>query len=138
MIKLIIVALGLLAGLLSACSSVADRPPEAATQATDPAVQEARPLPASSGSQASGPGPSAAEPSPAAAAATPIPELGFDDARVEGLVAEWETDLAAINRVADCVERELGLQRPLLPEDFALQANQPAILSCVKREVGNE
>ena len=135
MIKLIIVALGLLAGLLSACSSVADRPPEAATQATDPAVQEARPSPASSGSSGGVPGSNAAEPSPAA---KPIPELGFDDDRVAGLVAEWETDLAAINRVADCVERELGLRRPLLPEDFALQAHQPAIVSCIKREVGNE
>ena len=137
MIKLIIVALGLLAVLLSACSSAADRPPEAASQAAAPAVQEARPLPASSGSQASGSGSSAVAPNPAAASATPSPQPGVDDERVEGLVAEWETDLAAINRIADCVERELGLERPLLPEDFALQANQPAIVSCIEREVGN-
>ena len=66
------------------------------------------------------------------------PQPGVDDGRAEALVAEWEADLAPINRLAECIRQELGLGRPLLPEDLALQANQPAIVSCVKREVGNE
>ena len=136
MIKPIFATIGLLAVLLTACGSAADSPPEAAAPATVPA----RPIPVLEAVQFRSAVCKDFAPSPAAVAtsAAPIPEPGFDDDRVEGLVAEWEADLAAINRVADCVERELGLRRPLLPEDFALQANQPAIVSCVKREVGNE
>ena len=53
-------------------------------------------------------------------------------------MAEWEADLASIKQVTECIEQELGLSRPLLPEDLALQGNQPAIVSCVQQEVGNE
>ena len=73
-----------------------------------------------------------------ASAIPPAPQPGVDDGRADALVAEWEADLAPINLLAECIQQELGLGRPLLPEDLALQANQPAIVSCVKREVGNE
>ena len=63
---------------------------------------------------------------------------GNDDDRVESLVAEWEGDLASTKRVSECVEQALGLKRPLLPEDLQLQANQPAIVTCLKAEVGDD
>ena len=69
---------------------------------------------------------------------TQSPQQELDDDRVEGLVAEWESDLASVARVVECVKRTLGLERPLRPEDFDLQANQPAILACVKAEVGGQ
>lgn len=69
---------------------------------------------------------------------TQSPQQELDDDRVEGLVSEWESDLASVAKVVACVERTLGLERPLRPEDFDLQANQPAILACVKAEVGGQ
>ena len=145
MLKPILAALALFALGLTACGSAADNPPAAPAPAAAPAATEssaaADPVaPVEPGA------PAAAQqvqpPVPAAAAASPgataNPEPAFDDARVEGLVAEWETDLALIAQVADCVEQELGLERPLQPEDFQLQAHQPAIVACVAKEVGNE
>ena len=143
MLKPILAALALFALGLTACGSAADNPPAAVPQqsaapAAPAAVVVDPAAPAAPAEQ-----PAAAQPSaPAAAAASPgataNPEPGFDDARVEGLVAEWETDLALIAQVAECVEGELGLERPLRPEDFQLQAHQPAIVACIAKEVGNE
>lgn len=153
MLKPILAALALLTLGLTACGSAADNPPAAPGPAAEPvsvapAVAEssaaAEPVvPAAPLAPAIQPAARQAQPAvPAAAAANPgataNPEPAFDDARVEGLVAEWETDLALIAQVADCVERELGLERPLQPEDFQLQAHQPAIVACVAKEVGNE
>ena len=144
MLKPILATLALLALGLTACGSAADNPPAAAVPAP------ASVTPAAAESAAAEPQAPAAPPAaqqgqpavPAVAAASPgaaaNPEPAFDDARVEGLVAEWETDLALIAQVADCVEQELGLERPLQPEDFQLQAHQPAIVACVAKEVGNE
>ena len=149
MIKLVSVLALLSAALLVACGGVsedserADTPAETQVAVT-PAQQEASdPEPTS----ASGASPSpvqqeaAATPSQSGVAtdvqsAIPSPEPKFDDDRVEGLVGEWENDLASIARVVECVERTLGLERPLRPVDFELKANQPAIVSCVKAEVG--
>lgn len=143
MLKPILAVLALFALGLTACGSAADNPPAAVAPAA--AEQSAAPaVPTAPVAQAAvDPAAPAAQPSaPAAAVANPgataNPETGFDDVRVEGLVAEWETDLALIAQVAECVEGELGLERPLLPEDFQLQAHQPAIVACIAREVGNE
>lgn len=142
MLKPILAALALLALGLTACGSAADNPPAA--------PEPASVAPAATESSSAVPVVPAAPPAvqqgqpavPAAAAASPgataNPEPAFDDARVEGLVAEWETDLALIAQVAVCVEQELGLERPLQPEDFQLQAHQPAIVACIAKEVGNE
>ena len=149
MLKPILAALALLALGLTACGSAADNPPAAAVPA--PAAEPVSVAPAAAESSAAADPIAPAAPAavqqgqpavPAVAAASPgataNPEPAFDDARVEGLVAEWETDLALIAQVADCVEQELGLERPLQPEDFQLQAHQPAIVACVAKEVGNE
>ena len=152
MLKPILAALALLALGLTACGSAADNPPAAPGPAAEPvsvapAVAEssaaAEPVaPVAPLAPAIQPAAQQAQPAVPAAAASPgatvNPEPAFDDARVEGLVAEWETDLALIAQVAECVERELGLERPLQPEDFQLQAHQPAIVACVAKEVGNE
>ena len=146
MLKPILAALALLALGLTACGSAADNSPAAAVPApvsVAPAAGE------SSAAELVDPVAPAALPAvqqgqpavPAVAAspgATVAPQPTFDDARVEGLVAEWESDLALIAQVAACVEQELGLERPLQPEDFQLQAHQPAIVACVAKEVGNE
>lgn len=139
MFKPILAVLALLALGLTACGSAADNPPVAVAP---PAVEQSA-APAAPAVPAAPAAVDPAEPAaqPAAAtsqSATANPEPGFDDARVEGLVAEWESDLALIAQVAECVERELGLERPLQPEDFQLQAHQPAIVACIAREVGNE
>ena len=147
MLKPVLATAGLLALLLTACGSVADNPPAPAM----PAATEQSAAPAAAVQQEP-PAPAAQPDSPAAAvpgsgeAAAPqtgiapaaMPEPGFADDRVEGLVAEWETDLAPISRVAECVEQALGLERPLQAEDFQLQANQPAIVACIAKEVGSE
>lgn len=150
MLKPILAALALFALGLTACGSAADNPPAAAVPApasVAPAAGEssaAEPVdPVAPQAPAIQPAAQQVQPPvPAVAAASPgataNPEPAFDDARVEGLVAEWETDLALIAQVAACVERELGLERPLQPEDFQLQAHQPAIVACVAKEVGNE
>ena len=147
MLKPILAALALFALSLTACGSAADNPPAAAVPA--PAAEPVSVAPAAAESSAAVPvapqapaiQPAVQQEQPAAAAspgAAANPEPAFDDARVEGLVAEWETDLALIAQVAACVEQELGLERPLQPEDFQLQAHQPAIVACVAKEVGNE
>ena len=151
MLKPILAALALFALGLTACGSAAENPPAAAVPApaaVAPAAAEssaaAEPVaPAEPQAPAALPADQQAPPAvPSADAASPgataNPEPAFDDARVEGLVAEWETDLALIAQVAECVEQELGLERPLQPEDFQLQAHQPAIVACVAKEVGNE
>ena len=151
MLKPILAALALFALGLTACGSAADNSPAAAVPApasVAPAVTEssaaAEPVaPAEPQVPAAASVDQQTQPAvPAADAANPgataNPEPAFDDARVEGLVAEWETDLALIAQVAACVEQELGLERPLQPEDFQLQAHQPAIVACVAKEVGNE
>lgn len=144
MLKPILAVLALFALGLTACGSAADNPPAAVAPA---AVVEQSAAPAAPVAPAA---PAAVDPAaptvqpaiPAAAVASPgvtaNPEPAFDDARVERLVSEWESDLALIAQVAECVERELGLERPLLPEDFQLQAHQPAIVACIAREVGSE
>ena len=147
MLKPILATLALLALGLTACGSAAENPPAAAVPA--PAAEPVSVAPAAAESSAAVPvapqapaiQPAVQQEQPAAAAspgAAANPEPAFDDARVEGLVAEWETDLALIAQVAVCVEQELGLERPLQPEDFQLQAHQPAIVACVAKEVGNE
>ena len=147
MIKPVSAALGLLALLLTACGSAADNPPAvntpaAAEQPAAPAatVQQNQPAPAVQPAAPAAAVPSSGEAVEAQTGLDPAatPEPGFDDARVEGLVAEWETDLSLIAQVAECVEQALGLERPLQAEDFQLQANQPAIVACVAEEVGNE
>ena len=149
MLKPILAALALLVLGLTACGSAADNPPAApapaaAPAAVAPAVAESAAAVEPVAPPAPAIQPAAQQDQPAVPAdaaspgATANPEPAFDDARVEGLVAEWETDLALIAQVADCVERELGLERPLQPEDFQLQAHQPAIVACVAKEVGNE
>ena len=148
MLKPILAALALFALGLTACGSAADNPPSAAVPApasVAPAAGEASAAaePVAPQAPAIQPAVQQGQPAvPAVAAASPgataNPEPAFDDARVEGLVAEWETDLALIAQVTACVEQELGLERPLQPEDFQLQAHQPAIVACVAKEVGNE
>lgn len=153
MLKPILAALALLAFGLTACGSAADNPPAAPAPAAEPvpvapaageSAAAAEPVaPAEPQSPAAAPAAQQGPPAGTAAdaarpGATANPEPVFDDARVEGLVAEWETDLALIAQVAACVEQELGLERPLQPEDFQLQAHQPAIVACVAKEVGNE
>ena len=146
MLKPVLVALVLLALLLTACGSAADNPPAVNTPAAAQPAAPAAPVPQNQ------PAPAAQQAAPAAAvpssgeavepqsglAPAATPKAGFDDARVEGLVAEWETDLSLIAQVAECVEQALGLERPLQAEDFQLQANQPAIVACVAEEVGSE
>ena len=140
MLKPVLATLVLLALLLTACGSAADNPPAPAmpASATEPSaaqsatVQQEPPAPAA----APGGGETAAPQTGLAPAAPPAPD--FDDARVEGLVAEWETDLSLIAQVAECVEQALSLERPLRPEDFQPQANQDAIVACIAQEVGNE
>ena len=100
-----------------------------------PAGQQPTPFPVQQASVAT---PSQSETISSVPTAAQTPQPSLDDERVEALVGEWESDLALIARVAECVERTLGLERPLRPEDFDLQANQPAILSCVKTEVGGQ
>ena len=145
MLKPILATLALLTLGLTACGSAADNSPAAEPVSVAPAVAESAAAvePVAPAAPAIQPAVQQGQPAvPAAAAASPGAtanhEPAFDDARVEGLVAEWETDLALIAQVAACVERELGLERPLQPEDFQLQAHQPAIVACVAKEVGNE
>ena len=143
MLKPILAALALFALGLTACGSAADNPPAAAPQQSAAPAAPAAVVVDPAAPVAPAAQPAVVQPAVPAAAvasqsATANPEPGFDDARVEGLVAEWETDLALIAQVAECVERELGLERPLRPEDFQLQAHQPAIVACIAREVGNE
>ena len=137
MVKPISVTIVLLAAMLIACGGVADNPQSSAVPPNIPT-----PI-------ARGVDPDPVQPEIAATAshsatnapvssATQSSQPSVDDDRVEGLVTEWETDLAPIGRLSECVERALGLDRPLRPEDFQLQANQPAIVSCVRAEVGNE
>ena len=123
--------------MLIGCGGVADRPqssavppnvPTATTGGVDPAPVQPGIAAAASKSATNAP----------VSSATQSSQPSVDDDRVEGLVTEWETDLAPIGRVSECVERALGLARPLRPEDFELQANQPAIVSCVNAEVSNE
>ena len=145
MLKPVLAALALLLLGLTACGSAADNPPApampaATEQAAAPGVQEGQPATAAQQDAPAAVGPGSGEFAvpqtvldPAAA-----PEPGFADARVEGLVAEWETDLAPIARVAECVAQALGLERPLQAEDFQLQANQDAIVACIAKEVGSE
>ena len=137
MVKPISVTIVLLAAMLIACGGVADSPQSSAVPPSvpTPIVGSVDPAPvqpeiAATASQSATNAP--------VSSATQSPQPSVDDDRVEGLVTEWETDLAPIGRVSECVERALGLERPLRPEDFELQANQPAIVSCVKAEVGNE
>lgn len=146
MLKPVLAALALLLLGLTACGSAADNSPASAMPA---AIEQSAP---STTVQQERPAPAAQQDPPAAAvpvsgeAVVPqtgldpaaAPEPGFADDRVEGLVAEWETDLAPISRVAGCVEQSLGLERPLQAEDFQLQANQPAIVACIAKEVGSE
>ena len=139
MLKPVLATLGLLALLLTACGSAADNPPAPAAsteQSAAPAaaIQQEPPV-AQQDAPAAAPnsGATAAPQNGLAPAAPPAPD--FDDARVEGLVAEWETDLELISRLASCVENALNLDRPLQPEDFQLQANQPAILACAEKEI---
>ena len=137
MVRSFLVAIGLLGALLVGCGGVAESPP---TSAVPPNVPTAivggidpisvQPGIASTTSQS--------ETNSPVSSATQSSQPSVDDDRVEGLVTEWETDLAPIGRVSECVESALGLDRPLWPEDFELQANQPAIVSCVQAEVGNE
>lgn len=147
MLKPILATLGLLALLLTACGSAADNPPVSAmpASATEPSAaqsatvqQEPPPVAQQDAPASAAPnsGETAAPQTGLAPAAPPAPD--FDDARVEGLVAEWETDLSLIAQVAECVEQALGLERPLRPEDFQPQANQDAIVACIAQEVGNE
>lgn len=141
MLKPVLATLGLLALLLTACGSAADNPPVPAMPAASTeqsaapaaAAQQEPPAPASAAPNS---GETAAPQTGLDPAASPAPD--FDDARVEGLVAEWETDLSLIAQVAECVEQSLGLERPLRPEDFQPQANQDAIVACIAQEVGNE
>lgn len=153
MLKPILAALALFALGFTACGSAADNSPAAPAPAAEP-VSVAPAVTESSAAEPVVPAvqlvPASVDPAvqqgqpavPAVAAANPgataAPQPAFEDARVEGLVAEWETDLALIAQVAECVEQELGLERPLQPEDFQLQAHQPAIVACVAKEVGNE
>ena len=137
MLKPVLATLVLLALLLTACGSAADNPPAPAS-ATEPSaapaatVQQEPPAPAAAPNS----GETAAPQTGLDPAAPPAPD--FDDARVEGLVAEWETDLSLIAQVAQCVEQALGLERPLRPDDFQPQANQDAIVACIAQEIGNE
>ena len=137
MVKAFLVAIGLLATLLMGCGGVADSPQSSAAPPNVPTAIAGGvdPVPVQPGiaSTAS----QSATNSPALSA-TLSSQPSVDDDRVEGLVTEWETDLAPIGRLSECVERALGLDRPLRPEDFELQANQPAIVSCVKAEVSTE
>ena len=146
MLKPILATVGLLALLLTACGSAADNPPvpamPAATEqsAAAPGVQERQ---TATAAQQNAPPAVAPDSGEAAVSQTGLdpaaaPEPDFADDRVEGLVAEWETDLAPISRVAECVEQALGLERPLQAEDFQLQANQDAIVACIAKEVGSE
>ena len=128
LISSILAILGLSTALLIACGGVADSPdgaslPAMSTTAVEGQVDQA-PVQQGLATTPSQPGMDSANLST---------QPGVDDERVEALVAEWEADLVPISRVAQCVQQELGLGRPLLPEDLALQANQPAIVSCVKR-----
>lgn len=147
MLKPILATLALLALGLTACGSAADNSPAAPAPAAEPAAVAPAVVESSAAAEPQVPAaPAAVQQAPpavpAASAASPgaaaNPEHAFDDARVEGLVAEWETDLALIAQVAACVEQELGLERTLQPEDFQLQAHQPAIVACVAKEVGSE
>ena len=137
MVRSFLVAIGLLAALLIGCGGVADSPQGSAVppNVPTPIVGGVDPAPVQRGI-ASTASPSATN--APVSSATQSSQPSVDDDRVEGLVTEWETDLAPIDRVSECVEHALGLDRPLRPEDFELQANQPAIVSCVKAEVGNE
>ena len=124
----------LLTVTMIACGGVADSPDSASLPSPSPAAGagQIHQLPTQQRFDTT---PSQPE---TASAIPPVPQPGVDDGRAEALVAEWEADLAQINQLTECIRQELGLGRPLLPEDLALQANQPAIISCVKREVGNE
>ena len=137
MVKSILVAIGLLAALLISCGGVADSPQSSAVPPNAPTatVGGVDPVPVQPGIASKA---SQSETNSPVSSATQSSQPSVDDGRVEGLVTEWETDLAPIGKVSECVERALGLDRPLRAEDFELQANQPAIVSCVKAEVGNE
>ena len=111
-----------------ACGGVADSPESASLPSPSPAAVAGQidQLPTQ---QSLANTPSQPE---TASAIPPASQPGVDDGRAEASVAEWEADLAPINRLAECIRQELGLGRPLLPEGLALQANQPVIVSCVK------
>ena len=136
--RVVVVIVGLLLVTLIACGGVADAPENAATipVKADGSIGEAT----SNGRKQVSEGVTEISASPLEprdnTPATQSP--GVDDERVEALVAEWEKDLGPTKRVLECVEQALGLNRPLLPEDLQLQANQPAIVACLKAEVGNE
>ena len=131
------IVLLVLAAMLIACGGVADSPQSSAVPPSVPTTTAGvvDPVPVQPGIAATT---SQSATNSPASSATPSPQANVDDDRIEGLVTEWETDLAPIGRVSECVERALGLDRPLRPEDFELQANQPAIVSCVKAEVSSE
>ena len=137
MTKTAIVAIGLLAATLAGCGGVADSPLRESTQLASPTVSAGEPtaVTAQSGDTFEVVAPSTTT---YIEATTQTSTTKNDDDRVVGLVSEWETDLAHIGRLSKCVERELGLERPLRPEDLQLKSNQPAIVSCIKVEVGNE
>ena len=121
-----------------ACSSVADNPTGTVPPATHipDSVREATTT--AQGDVSSGVSQFSDAP-PAPIINTPTEQLvSVHDDRVEGLVTEWENDLTPIRRLSECVEQALGLDRPLLPEDLQLQANQPAIVNCLRAEVADE
>lgn len=147
MLNPVLAALALLVLGLTACGSAADNPPApampaATEQSAAPAatVQQGQPVPAAQQDAPAAAVPGSGETVESQTGLDPAaaPEPDFADDRVEGLVAEWETDLAPISRVAECVAQALGLERPLQAEDFQLQANQPAIVACIAQEVGSE
>ena len=137
MINSLSVTVGLLAALVIACGGVADSPQDIFAPSVElaPIEREVAPAPVRQESETT---PNHLEDTTTVPPATLVHQPSVDDDRVEGLVTEWETELAPIGRVSECVERALGLDRPLRPEDFELQANQPAIVSCVNAEVSNE
>ena len=131
------IVLLVLAAMLIACGGVADSPQSSAVPPSvpTPLVGGIDPAPVQPAIAATASESATTSP---VSSATSSSQANVDDDRIEGLVTEWETDLAPIGRVSECVERALGLDRPLRPEDFELQANQPAIVSCVKAEVSSE
>ena len=142
--KVVMVVVGFLSFTLIACGGVASAPEGTATPLTQPdgPIQEVASTEQNDASGGTIKTPASSLESNTDSVLsneTPTDQSpGVDDARVEALVAEWESDLTPIKSVSECVEQALGLNRPLLPEDLQLQANQPAIVTCLKAEVGNE
>lgn len=137
MVKSTLAAIVLLTATLIACGGVSDGPQEESEHLTVPtvAVEEIGPTPVQPEVTSTA---SQSEKNSLVSPATQSSQTSADDDRVESLVAEWEGDLASTKRVTECVEQALGLKRPLLPEDLQLQANQPAIVTCLKAEVGDD